>query len=70
MCMYNLQQHIKNDTDSTDVIENDYIVMNQVGSSNFPPSGHLIFFFVPTYTMKNKTREIQKNGQERVIVLS
>jgi hypothetical protein len=23
--MYNLQQHIKNDTDSTDVIENDYI---------------------------------------------
>jgi hypothetical protein len=24
MCMYDLQQHIKNDTDSTDVIENDY----------------------------------------------
>jgi hypothetical protein len=46
------------------------LVMNQVGNSNFPPSGHLIFFFVPTYTMKNKTREIQKNGQERVIVLS
>jgi hypothetical protein len=34
-------------------------VMNQVGNSNFPPSGHLIFF-LPTYTMKNKTREIQK----------
>jgi hypothetical protein len=45
-------------------------VMNQVGNSNFPPSGHCIFFFVPTYTMKNKTREIQKNGQERLIVLS
>jgi hypothetical protein len=36
-------------------------VMNQVGNSKFPPIGHLIFFFLPTYTMKNKTREIQKN---------
>jgi hypothetical protein len=36
------------------------IVMNQVGNSKFPPIGHLIFF-LPTYTMKNKTREIQKN---------
>jgi hypothetical protein len=35
-------------------------VMNQVGNSKFPPIGHLIFF-LPTYTMKNKTREIQKN---------
>jgi hypothetical protein len=35
------------------------IVMNQVGNSNFPPNGHLIFF-LPTYTMKNKTREIQQ----------
>jgi hypothetical protein len=34
-------------------------VMNQVGNSNFPPNGHLIFF-LPTYTMKNKTREIQQ----------
>jgi hypothetical protein len=25
ICVYNLQQHIKNDTDSTDVVENDYI---------------------------------------------
>jgi hypothetical protein len=34
--------------------------MNQVGNSKFPPIGHLIFFFLPTYTMQNKTREIQK----------
>jgi hypothetical protein len=33
--------------------------MNQVGNSNFPPNGHLIFF-LPTYTMKNNTREIKK----------
>jgi hypothetical protein len=25
-----------------------YIVMNQVGNSNFPPNGHLIFFFQHT----------------------
>jgi hypothetical protein len=24
ICVYNLHQHIKNDTDSTDVVENDY----------------------------------------------
>jgi hypothetical protein len=24
ICMYNLHQHIKNDTDSTNVVENDY----------------------------------------------
>jgi hypothetical protein len=41
--------------------------MNQVGNSNFPPSVHLLFF-LPTYAMKNNTREIQKNDQERVIV--
>jgi hypothetical protein len=25
ICVYNLHQHIKNDTDSTDVVENDFI---------------------------------------------
>jgi hypothetical protein len=44
------------------------IVMNQVGNSNFPPNGDLIFF--SNIHNENKTREIQKNGQERAIVLS
>jgi hypothetical protein len=43
------------------------IVMNQVGNSNFPPSVHLIFFFLPTYAMKITPAKF-KNGQERVIV--
>jgi hypothetical protein len=43
-------------------------VMNQVGNSKFPPSGHLIFF-LPTYAMKIKPAKFN-NGQERVIVPS
>jgi hypothetical protein len=42
-------------------------VMNQVGNSKFPPIGHLIFFFLPTYAMKITPAKF-KNGQERVIV--
>jgi hypothetical protein len=34
-------------------------VMNQVGNSKFPPSGHLIFFST-NIRNENKTREIQK----------
>jgi hypothetical protein len=33
------------------------VVMNQVGNSKFPPSGHLIFFFT-NIRNENKTREI------------
>jgi hypothetical protein len=47
----------------------DEAVMNQVGNSKIPPSGHLIFFSLPTYAMKIKPVKF-KNGQERVIVPS
>jgi hypothetical protein len=33
-------------------------VMNQVGISNSHQTAISFFFFLPTYTMKNKTREI------------
>jgi hypothetical protein len=36
-----------------------YIVMNQVGNSKIPPSGHLIFFS-NNIRNENKTREILK----------
>jgi hypothetical protein len=46
-------------------------VMNQVGNSKIPPSGHLIFF-LPTYAMKKKTREIQKwpRARDRTSLMS
>jgi hypothetical protein len=40
--------------------------MNQVGNSKIPPSGHL--FFSTNISNESKTREIKKNGQERVVV--
>jgi hypothetical protein len=30
--VYNLHQHIKNDTDSTDVVENDYTGVSEIGA--------------------------------------
>jgi hypothetical protein len=43
------------------------IVINQVGNSKIPPSGHP--FFSTNISNENKTREnSKKSGQERVIV--
>jgi hypothetical protein len=44
----------------------DGIVMNRVGHSNIPPSGHLSFF-LPTYAINRKPARF-KNGQKPVIV--
>jgi hypothetical protein len=42
----------------------DHVVMNQVGNSKIPPSGHLIFFST-NIRNENKTREIQKWSSAR-----
>jgi hypothetical protein len=39
ICVYNLQQHIKNDTDRTDVVENDYI---SLGTSTWKLQGYKV----------------------------
>jgi hypothetical protein len=46
-------------------------VMNQVGNSNFPPIGHLIFFFT-NIRNENNTREIQKwpRARDRTSLIS
>jgi hypothetical protein len=49
----------------------DCLVMNQVGNSKFPPSGHLIFFLI-NIRNENKTREIQKwpRARDRTSLIS
>jgi hypothetical protein len=70
--MYNLHQHIKNDTDSTDVVENDYIfkiilinceteskwlLQNNVGNSSLVVSRYIYFF-------NNKRKQIFWNQRK------
>jgi hypothetical protein len=49
-----------------------HIVMNQVGNSKFPPSGHLIFVCFTNIRNENKTREIQKwpRARDRTSLIS
>jgi hypothetical protein len=48
-------------TDINNTSENLHaVVINQVGNSKFPPSGHLIFVYFTNISNENKTREIQK----------
>jgi hypothetical protein len=50
---------------------NKYIVMNQVGNANFPPSVHLIFFST-NIRNENNTCEIQKwpRARDRISLIS
>jgi hypothetical protein len=63
--VYNLHQHIKNDTDSTDVVENDYTGVSEIGAliltGNRTRQKEQLFY-LPFYrkTMFNSKKKLER----------